>query len=109
MAHLFGPVGSSRTEELLDRILKRSHLEVKMDLLEAVQMGASNRALLLSRMKLPWSILRENVGSLVEAGFLEVEDKDGWMMYRLKPKGLQVIKRYRAVVGRVETTMILER
>jgi predicted transcriptional regulator len=94
---------SARAEGLLKRVCKKPRLEERMSVLQAIQDGANSRELLMERTSLAWSSLREIIGSLSDAGLLGVEDHGAWPKYLLREKGVELIKRYRGVVERIET------
>ena len=102
MSHLPSSDDESHTMSLSAR-LSRSRLEEEMVILAAVREGASSMELLQNRTNLPWRVLSDTAGSLLQAGFLTVEDGNQIPKLNLKTKGLELIERYRGVLNRIAT------
>jgi len=91
------------TADSAARILSRSHLEEEMVVLATVRECSCDMEQLQTKTNLPWSVLRETTGSLLEAGLMTVEDTSQSPRLNLKAKGLELIEKYRDVLERIAT------
>jgi predicted transcriptional regulator len=84
--------------------MRRSHLEMRMDVLRAVREGADGPTQIMYRANLPWGIFCEHVKSLVQNGLLS-ERRDGdRKKYDLTGKGAEILEAYSGLVEVVLST-----
>jgi predicted transcriptional regulator len=73
---------------------RRSHLEIRMDMLRAVQAGAEGPTQIMYKANVSWFTLREHLRALVEKGFLGENLVGNRRKYTLTAKGVDVLDSY---------------
>lgn len=75
-------------------VLRRSHLEIRMHMLRAVQEGAEGPTQIMYRANLSWSVLREHLQQLLLKGFLAETTDGARRKYGLTAKGSGIVASY---------------
>jgi predicted transcriptional regulator len=105
-------IGSSNFESIHDQILRRSQLEIRMDMLKAVREGAEGPTQIMYRANLSWINLQMHLKILVVNGLLAPVEIGNRKRYELTTKGLNVMNRYLNLLDEVnqqeEELLILE-
>lgn len=80
---------------------RRSELEIKMDVLEAVSRGIDRPTQIMYKANLSWGTLQSNLSALVGRGFLESQDLGPRKRYELTQAGFEILQGFRKVVERM--------
>lgn len=91
---------ASRTQVLV----RRSHLEIKMDILRAVKEGVEKPTQIMYKANISWAILQTHLKSLVENGFLSELECGSRRRYELTQKGFDILRAYSNILEQVSGT-----
>jgi predicted transcriptional regulator len=85
--------------------VRRSQLEIRMDILRVVHEGASSPTQIMYKANLAWVALQENLAALTSAGFLAKNTSGNRRRYELTEKGLGVLNSFLRVLYSVESAI----
>jgi predicted transcriptional regulator len=80
---------------------RRSLLQIKVDILRAVEGGFGKPTQIMYRANLSWNVLQTQLRSFLESGMLEVEQYGSRRRYLITPKGTEMIASYQKVVKEI--------
>jgi predicted transcriptional regulator len=89
---LFGP--TSATPDTKKVLARRSQLEIRMDMLAAVKVGADKPTQIMYRANLSWIALQTHLAQLLERGLLRWVADGNRKRYELTTKGANVMYSY---------------
>lgn len=85
--------------------LRRSHLEIRMDILSCVKAGAEKPTQIMYKANLSWNALKDHLQAL-ERGNLLVEVEEGSRRrYELTEKAMAVLMAYKKILDDVNSTL----
>ena len=73
---------------------RRSQLEIRMDILRAVLMGAEGPTQIMYKANLSWILLCEHLSALKDQGFVEEKATGNRKKYSLTGKGIEIVGSY---------------
>jgi len=77
---------------------RRSLLQIKTDILKAVEDGYGKPTQIMYRANLSWNVLQAQLRSFVDSGMLQVEEYGSRRRYLVTPKGSEMLDSYQRVV-----------
>ena len=77
--------------------MRRSRLEIYVDILKVVSEGTEKPTRIMYRANLSWPRLQEYLDSLIRQGLLVEEERGERRRYRGTEKGFRVLRYFRAV------------
>ncbi len=80
---------------------RRSILQIKVDILRAVENGYGKPTQIMYRANLSWNVLQAQLKSFLESGMLKVESYGSRRRYLITPKGSEMIESYQKVVREI--------
>ena len=80
---------------------RRSLLQIKVDILRAVEGGYGKPTQIMYRANLSWNVLQAQLKSFLESGMLEVEEYGSRRRYLITPKGTEMVDSYQKVVKEI--------
>jgi len=80
---------------------RRSILQIKVDILRAVESGYGKPTQIMYRANLSWNVLQIQLKSFIESGMLEVEAYGSRRRYLITPKGTEMVQSYQKVVKEI--------
>jgi len=80
---------------------RRSLLQIKVDILKAVESGYGKPTQIMYRANLSWNVLQAQLKSFVESGMLEVEEYGSRRRYLITPKGTEMVGSYLKIVKEI--------
>ena len=80
---------------------RRSLLQIKVDILRAVEGGYGKPTQIMYRANLSWNVLQTQLKSFLESGMLEVEAYGSRRRYMITPKGTEMVQSYQKVVKEI--------
>ena len=80
---------------------RRSLLQIKVDILRAVENGYGKPTQIMYRANLSWNVLQAQLKSFIESGMLEVQEYGSRRRYLITPKGSEMIESYQKVVREI--------
>jgi len=80
---------------------RRSLLQIKVDILRAVEGGYGKPTQIMYRANLSWNVLQTQLKSFLESGMLEVESYGSRRRYLITPKGTEMVRSYQKVVKEI--------
>ena len=80
---------------------RRSLLQIKVDILRAVEGGYGKPTQIMYRANLSWNVLQAQLRSFIESGMLEVEAYGSRRRYLITPKGTEMVLSYQKVVKEI--------
>ena len=80
---------------------RRSLLQIKVDILRAVESGYGKPTQIMYRANLSWNVLQTQLKSFLESGMLEVEAYGSRRRYQITPKGTEMVQSYQKVVKEI--------
>ena len=80
---------------------RRSLLQIKVDILRAVESGYGKPTQIMYRANLSWNVLQAQLRSFIESGMLEVEAYGSRRRYLITPKGTEMVLSYQKVVREI--------
>jgi predicted transcriptional regulator len=86
----------------LTAALRRSRMEVRIDILQAIADGAGRPTHIMYRSNLSWSIMQSFVRVLEQQGLISRMDREGKKNYVLTEKGQRVLQTYLSVRQQLE-------
>ena len=72
--------------------LKRSRLEIYLDVLQTINEGIEKPTRIMYGTNLSWNTLKEALNSLYDQGMIEVETVRRAKRYSISPKGLRALE-----------------
>ncbi len=81
--------------------LRRSHLEIKMDILSCVKAGAEKPTQIMFKANLSWTALKEHLVALERGGLLTAASRGRRTSYELTGKAMAVLMAYKKVIDEV--------
>jgi predicted transcriptional regulator len=97
-----------RSEERRTYSVRRSQLEIQMDILKVVHDGAYLPTQIMYRANLAWVALQSSLGSLVGTGLLERSNVGGKRVYQLTVKGSNILTTFNQIMEAVQTPATLK-
>jgi len=82
----------------------RGSIEIIASVLEAVKDNGTSRYSLMKHMGSNFVELKKYLDSLTEMGFVETDIKDGRVLYRASEKGLDFLRQYYVLLGKMLST-----
>lgn len=82
---------------------RRSLLQIKVDILKAVENGYGKPTQIMYRANLSWNVLQAQLRSFLESEMLMVEQYGSRRRYLITPKGSEMIDSYEKVVREILT------
>ena len=86
---------------------RRSRMEVKIDILQAIANGSGRPTHIMYRSNLSWAVMRGVMKNLEQQGLVIASDADGRRNYVLTEKGMKVLETYRTVKTQLESMPVL--
>lgn len=86
---------------------RRSRMEVKIDILQAISDGSGRPTHIMYRSNLSWAVMRGVMKNLEQQGLVVVSDVEGRRNYILTEKGVKVLQTYRSVKNQLDSMPIL--
>ncbi len=80
---------------------RRSLLQIKVDILRAVEAGYGKPTQIMYRANLSWNVLQAQLKSFLESGMLEVEEYGSRRRYLITQKGAEMVDSYQKVVKEI--------
>jgi len=80
---------------------RRSLLQIKVDILRAVENGYGKPTQIMYRANLSWNVLQTQLRSFLQSGMLEVEEYGSRRRYLITPKGSEMVDSYQKVVKEI--------
>jgi len=80
---------------------RRSLLQIKVDILRAVEGGYGKPTQIMYRANLSWNVLQTQLRSFLQSGMLEVEEYGSRRRYLITPKGSEMVDSYQKVVKEI--------
>ncbi len=80
---------------------RRSLLQIKVDILRAVEAGYGKPTQIMYRANLSWNVLQAQLKSFLESGMLEVEEYGSRRRYLITLKGAEMVDSYEKVVKEI--------
>ena len=80
---------------------RRSLLQIKVDILRAVEAGYGKPTQIMYRANLSWNVLQAQLKSFVESGMLAIEQYGSRRRYLITPKGSEMVESYQKVVKEI--------
>ena len=80
---------------------RRSLLQIKVDILRAVENGYGKPTQIMYRANLSWNVLQTQLRSFIESGMLSVEEYGSRRRYLITAKGSEMIESYQKVVKEI--------
>ncbi len=80
---------------------RRSLLQIKVDILKAVESGYGKPTQVMYRANLSWNVLQTQLKSFLESGMLRVEEYGSRRRYLITPKGSEMVDSYERVVKEI--------
>ena len=80
---------------------RRSLLQIKVDILRAVESGYGKPTQIMYRANLSWNVLQAQLRSFIESGMLAVEEYGSRRRYLITPKGTEMVESYQKVVKEI--------
>ena len=80
---------------------RRSLLQIKVDILRAVESGYGKPTQIMYRANLSWNVLQAQLKSFIESGMLEVEAYGSRRRYMITAKGTEMVESYQKVVKEI--------
>ncbi|MDG6998031.1 MAG: hypothetical protein JRN15_02835 [Nitrososphaerota archaeon] len=86
---------------------RRSRMEVKIDILQAIAGGSGRPTHIMYRSNLSWAVMRGVMKSLEQQGLVIASDVEGRRNYVLTERGRKVLETYRTVKTQLESVPVL--
>jgi len=80
---------------------RRSLLQIKVDILRAVESGYGKPTQIMYRANLSWNVLQAQLKSFLETGMLQVEEYGSRRRYQITAKGTDMVDSYQRVVKEI--------
>jgi predicted transcriptional regulator len=80
---------------------RRSLLQIKVDILRAVESGYGKPTQIMYRANLSWNVLQTQLKSFIESGMLDVEEYGSRRRYLITAKGSEMVDSYQKVVREI--------
>jgi predicted transcriptional regulator len=97
-----------RAEDKRGYSVRRSQLEIQMDILKVVHEGAYLPTQIMYRANLAWVALQNSLGNLVGTGLLERTSVGGKRVYQLTIKGSSILTSFNQIMDAVQTPNALK-
>ncbi len=81
--------------------LRRSHLEIRMDILSCVKAGAEKPTQIMYKANLSWTALKEHLTALEDGGLLAPVEYGSRRRYELTDKAMTVLMSYKKILDEV--------
>jgi predicted transcriptional regulator len=78
--------------------LRRSHLEIRMDILSCVRAGIEKPTQIMYKANLSWSALKDHLSALLKSGLLNEVTYGNRRKFELTEKAHSVLAAYRKIV-----------
>ena len=80
---------------------RRSLLQIKVDILKAVEAGYGKPTQIMYRANLSWNVLQAQLKSFLDSGMLNVEAYGSRRRYLITEKGVEMVDSYQKVVREI--------
>lgn len=84
--------------------LRRSHLEIRMDILSCVKAGIEKPTQIMYKANLSWTALKEHLAALEKGALLRTVEYRARRKYELTEKALAVLVQYQKIIDEVNST-----
>ncbi len=91
------------TEEKQSAGPRRSKMEVKIDIMQAIAEGAGRPTHIMYRSNLSWAVMRNFMKLLEQQALVATDRVDGRKTYVLTEKGIRVLQTYANVKKQLDT------
>lgn len=81
---------------------RRSRLELKIDIMQAIKEGAGRPTHIMYRSNLSWSVMQGFIRSLESQGLVRTDESGPKKRYMLTEKGERVLKTYESVRNQLD-------
>lgn len=85
---------------------KRSRLQIYFDVLTAVSEGETVQTRIMYRSNLSWKKIQQVLGTLLDQGYLQMDEENNAKRYRITERGLRALQYYVRAVEDVITEPI---
>jgi predicted transcriptional regulator len=85
--------------------LRRSHLEIRMDILSCVKAGIEKPTQIMYKANLSWTALQEHLTALEEGDLIQTTEYGNRRRYALTEKALAVLMTYQKVLEEVSSAV----
>jgi len=86
--------------------MRRSHLEVRMDILSCVKSGAEKPTQIMYKANLSWTALKDHLTALEQAGLLATAEYGNRRRYVLTDKGFAILMAYAKILDEMKAPAI---
>ena len=86
---------------------RRSKMEVKIDIMQAIADGSGRPTHIMYRSNLSWAVMRSVMKTLEQQGLVISREIEGRRNYVLTDKGNRVLQTYRSVKNQLESFPVL--
>ena len=86
---------------------RRSKMEVKIDIMQAIADGSGRPTHIMYRSNLSWAVMRSVMKALEHQGLVISREIEGHRSYVLTDKGSRVLQTYRSVKNQLESLPVL--
>ena len=86
---------------------RRSKMEVKIDIMQAIAGGSGRPTHIMYRSNLSWAVMRSVMKALEQQGLVISREIEGRRSYVLTDKGSRVLQTYRSVKNQFESLPVL--
>ncbi len=84
-------------------LIRRSHLEIKMDILRAVMEGAEKPTQIMYKANISWAILKTHLKNLVDKDFVQEAEYGNRRRYELTSKGINILRAYTSILEQINS------
>jgi predicted transcriptional regulator len=89
--------------------VRRSELEIKMDVLQVVSQGIDRPTQIMYKANLSWIALQQNLQTLVAKSFLSEEKSGPRRRYEVTPSGFDLLRTFRKVVETMGGSPVIQK
>ena len=89
--------------------VRRSELEIKMDVLQVVSQGIDRPTQIMYKANLSWIALQQNLQTLVTKSFLREEKLGPRRRYEVTPSGFDLLRTFRKVVETMGGSPVIQK
>jgi predicted transcriptional regulator len=89
------PISALIRENVPSKKLRRSSMEMKIDILSSISAGFAKPTQIMYKSNLSWTALQVALKELIQAELIQEEENKNRVIYRLTPKGVSVLQNYK--------------
>lgn len=86
---------------------RRSKLEVKIDIMQAIADGSGRPTHIMYRSNLSWAVMRSVMKNLEQQGLVISREVEGRRNYVLTDRGMRVLQTYHTVKNQLESLTVV--